>query len=121
MTHTINVPPLRKALEHVTEHPEEHDQTIWARRTKCGTTGCLAYWITVYAGYEARWPNAVTVHTNWTTANEPIRDTAAREVGLTRDQADQLFEMGNTIDNLWTLAEAYTDGEITRPESAGTP
>lgn len=41
----INVPLLRKTLEHVREHPEEWRQHSWGQysRLSCGTVGCFAH------------------------------------------------------------------------------
>lgn len=36
---TVNVPLLRKTLEHIEAHPEEWNQSAWA----CGTAGCFAW------------------------------------------------------------------------------
>src|SRR3989337_610111 len=68
---TIDVPLLRKVLEHVTAHRELHVQRFWlvdlagARtshdwnqvleeegKATCGTAGCLAGWTRLLAGYE---------------------------------------------------------------------
>lgn len=121
--HTINVPPLRKALEHVTEHPEEHAQGQWVSRATCGTVGCLAYWIVIAAGYEVRWRNATVVdQTDPAKLGESIRSAATREASLNDFQAEQLFRGTNTIDDLWNLASTFTDGEITRPhDSSSSP
>lgn len=123
MTHTINIPPLRKALEHVTEHPEEHNQGTWASRTGCGTTGCLAYWIATFAGHKVAWmrPLIGVELACFTTQDKPIGQVAAREAGLSPAQAKQLFNGNNTIDDLWNLASEYTDGEIARPHDSSSP
>lgn len=121
--HNINVPPLRKALEYVTDHPEEHNQLTWAQRRSCGTTGCLAYHIAVIAGHEARWgdftwDNAQAAY--HVTTGETIKVVAAREIGLDLIQSDLLFAGSNSVDRLWELAAEFTDGEIAREPSEGT-
>jgi hypothetical protein len=55
MSPISNWPPLINALVHIVEHPEDYDQTVW----KCGTTHCVAGWITQLAGWN--WINNVHV------------------------------------------------------------
>lgn len=43
---TLNIPLLRKTMEHIEAHPEEHDQMTWV----CGTTMCFAGHAAVISG-----------------------------------------------------------------------
>lgn len=38
----FNTQKLTDTLEYVREHPEEHNQGSWGKRTDCGTTFCIA-------------------------------------------------------------------------------
>lgn len=116
-----NVALLQQALEHVTEHPEQHDQGTWARRTPTGVVGCLAYHITRLAGHVECWSP------NWASGDETgfvatatnartMREVAREELGATVDQTTSLFSPWNSLDKLWQLAEEYTNGQITRKE-----
>lgn len=42
MTQRESTALLRRTLEYIEAHPEEHDQRHWAQRTACGTTMCIA-------------------------------------------------------------------------------
>lgn len=131
----INVPLLRKALEHITEHPEEWRQGDWALRcdqptevtngqgeceTFCGTSFCLAGHVAVMTGHEISWrqnPHATgTSNSFWVVGGDRISDVARDELGLTERQAESLFAGSNTLDYLWRRASLYTDGAIEVPE-----
>lgn len=38
----LNIPLARKVIEHIESHPEEHDQSRFVAKTRCGTTACIA-------------------------------------------------------------------------------
>lgn len=113
---TVNVPLLRKILDHITAHPEEHDQEVWAERTACGTVMCLAGHAAVMTGhtiaYERRANGDWMVR--YCTNGEQIEDVARDALGLTYLQAAKLFDSQNSRDTLWDLAETFTDGQITQ-------
>jgi hypothetical protein len=120
---TINVPLLRKTLEHITAHPEEHNQSFWAVQTPCGTAYCLAGHAVQLAGHEILWTDVCPCgcdsreRSAWhCTDGREIEYVATEELGLTEDQADDLFESRNTLHYLWRKAAHYTDGEIDVPE-----
>lgn len=122
----LNVPLLAKVLDHVTGHPGEWNQTMWAVENSCGTLCCVAGWAAIMAGYELKFDSAVCScgctdaldgnTASYTTTNEFISDVAQRELGLTEDQAKTLFSGCNNINDLWAIANAYSDGEIERLE-----
>lgn len=117
----IDVPLLRKALEHITAHPEGWNQEHWAQKTACGTAFCLAGHVAVMSGHEPLWERCGF---EWsaaaTTDGELIFDVARRHLGLTLHEAQDLFEGGNYLERLWELASLYTQGEITTPPGIET-
>lgn len=103
----------------------------------CGTFGCLAGNTILHSGEKLDWrfmpedtetwgydyltPDEVkelpeTVEGHWTAehtaSGESAFDRGRELLGLTRHQADKLFEGDNTLDILWELAEEMTLGEI---------
>lgn len=40
----MNIELMTKVRDHVVAHPEQHDQSMWAVKTECGTTACAAGW-----------------------------------------------------------------------------
>lgn len=117
----VNVPLLRKVLEHITEHPNEHDQTEWATRVEdCGTTMCVAGHAVAMTGYEIIWPahsgTAATCERDGDLWGRSIEGAAMEELGLSSDQADQLFSGVNTLEGLWHIASHLTCDEIKVPE-----
>lgn len=95
-------------------HPEEHNQTSWARKSSCGTTRCLAGTAAFLAGKEIDWSRGavlagtgITV-TARTTDGLWIEEVAQEWLGLDPEEANELFfrmdeygsleELGNLID-----------------------
>lgn len=114
----INVPLLRKTLEHITAHPEEHSQAAWAekdQRTLCGTTYCLAGHAVQFAGYEIDWETPI-YSADCVVGGESIELAAQRELGLTDPQARRMFNFRTNLLGLWEQAAHYTCGEIKVPE-----
>lgn len=111
----IDVSLLDKTLRFITDNPEEHDQEVYARNTPCGTKGCIAHWLCVFSGHKVRLSPGV-FSSEWAVVEtgESVCDVAIREAGLTFSQAEALFWYANTIDDLWSLASEFTNGEITR-------
>jgi len=115
----INVALLRKALEHIDAHPEEHDQRSWARKSSCGTTMCLAATVAVLAGHEIDWSKPLmttgySAHFYELVDGRKIPDAAQESLGADDEQAHSLFYGCKNADDLWAAAERITDGEIRR-------
>lgn len=119
MTHNVNTPLLRKTLEHITAHPEEHAQGLWAKRTACGTACCVAGWAVQFTGHDLLFDlNGDAEHV--VTADGDvvsISEIAEQELGLTERQSEKLFCGGNSVAILYTLANKFTEGEIEIPET----
>lgn len=122
----IDVPLMRKVLEHISEHPDEHDQADWAIRTACGTTYCFAGHTVMMRGHEIDWSlgdasedsagsvkGAVRIEGGW---ENRISQVAAYELGLDEDQQEGMFISAGSLADLWHLASEYTNGEIEVPE-----
>lgn len=124
----INIPLMRKVLEHITEHPEEHDQNVWAERGPCGTAYCMAGHTVVMTGHKLSWESnefeedevvTESVQTPILINGEEegrISRVAAFELGLIESQWETLFLYSDTVEDLWTAANEMTDGEIEIPE-----
>jgi hypothetical protein len=112
---TVNIPLLRKVMDHITAHPEEHDQESWAIRRDCGTTMCVAGWTVHFAGHVIDWSEddseSCTVDGN----RALISDTAQADLGIGAGAVEDLFFQSVTLDDVWQTVERITDGEITRP------
>ena len=118
---TANTQLLRKVLEHVTDHPEEWNQGVWAVRNDCGTAACIAGHTVLMAGHQVEWMemSSATEKAVDVSGGPTIRQVAAHELGLTRYQEVALFDGGNTLADLWWLAGEMTDGEIAEPVGVG--
>jgi hypothetical protein len=126
-TTSINVPLLRKTLEWATNHPDEHEQSVWAQRTWCGTAYCLAGRAVVEAGHDISWAEAdldIFGGGQHTTDGRDIELVAVEELGLPVDPnrapddpnyLSPLFDEDNTLADLWRIASELTGGEIEVP------
>lgn len=131
----INVPLLRKTLEHIEAHPEEHIQSTWAIRGQlgefialfeadhlpaCGTAFCVAGHAVQFAGHEIEWTgesaSSCSVQNATSNYSQSIEETAKKELGLSWPQAAELFAGCNSRERIWALANSYTEGEIEVPE-----
>lgn len=86
-------------LDHLIQHPEQHDQTSFGWRDECGTTACVAGWTIIFAeqqGMQINWgPNGgigvlSTVHMPDGNCLVPFV-AAWKLLGLEYDQAERLF------------------------------
>lgn len=139
----INVELLQKALDHITAHPEEWNQRVYAARApsdaavgekvrarlvdslnvgSCGTAFCLAGHVAVtFLGREPLYDDEydfVTLTVKPLASEEPevyICDLATSALGLTSDQSDALFHSENTLAVLWGYAWHYTEGKVVVP------
>lgn len=113
---TVNVPLLRKVMEHITEHPEEHDQQQW-----CGTACCIAGHAALMTGWQMQTFSCGSTSSYLT--RDGLRDhaesIAMEELGLGRAEAYELFSGHNTLDDIWSIVDELTDGEIMRPDADG--
>src|SRR5487761_990431 len=114
--HGIDAARIQADLDHITTHPEEHDQSIWARKTGCGTARCMAGTAVIRAGIKLRWTG---IEASYTEHGVPISTAAANLYGLSDEQATELFGGDNTLDDLWRIAGEITHGLITGPTPAG--
>jgi hypothetical protein len=110
----INVALLQKVLDYITEHPEEHDQSIIAKRTLCGTAACVAGHTVAMTGHILNWSITGQAYT-CDSGRENILDVAATELGLTYDQSSELFSADNTLAQLWLIASVFTEGAVEIP------
>lgn len=95
-----NVALLEETLTYIRDHPEEWDQTKWV----CGTAACFAGRAALLSGHTV--PQTHTTHVTdmvgWfrTDGDERVGEVAERELGITFDQAEDLFNATNTMDDL---------------------
>lgn len=107
-----NVDLLRRTLAYIEEHPGEHDQTRW----RCGTRACFAgtaamldggIWARGVPCMSARSddpPDHVVAHVIH------VAHRARRILGLTEDQARDLFCGANDLDDLRDVVAELTGG-----------
>lgn len=103
---TVNVDLLTKTLAHIEAHPETWYQEDWRVRTDCGTACCFAGWAATLDGcvWYVRdddlaeddldgWAELITIGG----ATVGVGEHAAKILGLSRYDADRLFDGGNNL------------------------
>ena len=120
-----NWPLLYKVLDHVKEHPEEHDQQYWFTKIEtstCGTAACFAGWALLFAHPEAK-PEWVQddAHRTYLLEDEKgecwdVATLAAHELGLDKYEANHLFDALNDVQDIERLITEW-DKEANHVES----
>lgn len=125
----MDVERLQRALDYVTAHPEEWDQSVWAKRKSgdveidCGTACCLAGRVVANEGYQFLLPHHPYSET-WECVHPD--DPEPREISQLADQLlgfsdrygqddHDLYASSNTLRDLWWLADQYSGGRIRVP------
>lgn len=120
----MNIERMQKLLDHVTAHPEEHDQNTWGQKTACGTTMCLAGHAVEMFGAGIAWmpldpysrdPDTVQAVAIFDKTGREIPEAAAELLDLTLDEMTHLFYTAQTADDLWKTASVYTRGKLELP------
>lgn len=104
-------------LDHIEAHPEEWEQEYYGLKTECKTAYCVAGHTLVRAGVQMTWMPLDEVNAGnpeeWELdvafdphTHEPrnIQVLAAEILGLTSDQATELFLGSNSFDRLREVA-----------------
>lgn len=115
---SVNAPLLRKVLEHITEHPDEWFQGMWAKRSACGTACCVAGHVAVMTGHELIFDS--DGEASFVQDGRWISTVATEELRLPDQDPESyephLFAGFNSLPDLWRIANELTDGEIEIPE-----
>jgi len=89
----IQADNLRAVLAHIEAHPETWKQSSW----HCGTSHCFGGWAQIMAGRPA--------------SDASVRADARKWLGLTRYEADLLFDGYNSIETIReVVTELVSDG-----------
>lgn len=113
----INFERLDAAITYAAAHPAEFDMWDWFKETSCGTVACLAGTALIQAGYEPRFSasgrikltTVVRTYFDGTYEAEaaavwregvayPVAETAAELLGLTEEQADEIFNACDLVE-----------------------
>lgn len=107
----INV--LAPAWQWIDAHPEEHDQSSWTEVGECGTTRCMAGTIAWLGGAKLvdidadvnirRDPTKDTIEYSYCEVNgevTSINKAATIMAGLSQREADRLFYMATSVEDL---------------------
>ena len=125
-----NLDLLRRVLRHIDDFPETWNQDYCGVRNECGTTHCIAGHALVMAGVPLKWEEPDDVEGDeilvvvYHTKDGVWWNEAAQEVlGLTHDEAEALFSVGNTREMIEEFATeiAARAGEELWPEPVEIP
>lgn len=114
---TPDIDLAKQVLAHITAQPGSWNQSMWARRTECGTAFCFAGHAVAIA-----YPGAVfdfgddvlfgdevddAYHVTLPGESEPrgVRDVAMERLGLNEGEANELFDSYNDLEDLAVTIE----------------
>lgn len=99
-----------RTLDKIIADPASWHQKHWFRLTPCGTTGCFAGLTCLLNGDTLTWGNACDPREGCSCGEYRLTTPEGRSVDasyrardllrINRDQADVLFDCGNTLDDL---------------------
>lgn len=113
-----NVELLERVMQHIDDHPAQHDQEVWL--DECGTAACFAGWACLLSGWQVgAVDNSMTIPTATVFSPDGLQElgvgTTARDLlGLTTDEAAQLFNSMNTRDELRLMVKDLVNGDQLR-------
>lgn len=117
-----NVALMHKVLLHITHHPDQWDQTSWARisyRSSCRTACCFAGHAVLLSGEPLRYGEEYGTRIPLGLDDDDygtVREGAERLLGLDFVDSARLFSGRNTLRDLWRICEELTEGEIKESE-----
>ena len=128
MRDTVNVTELYAVLRGITYGSMPWVQKHYAFRHDpegyCGTSYCLAGHVLRRADIPLDWSHPSHVAgggytATYTDRGDGIDVVAARLLGITLDDAEDLFDENNTLADLWVIANRITHGAIEVPDGLG--
>lgn len=117
-----NATKIREVLDHIVDHPEQWYQSLYAVQMACGTAYCAAGLAVILNGHKVQWYTDV-VEVGASTSEvvfkddapysiRDIHELAQEELELTEEEADLFFDQDNSLDNLWDLANQFTNDAV---------
>lgn len=88
---TINTDMFQKIYDQISQHPETHDQMSFEKSSYCGTTRCVAGWAIYFAYNNASIYDVDRLNYRNKPGLSSTSSIAADILGLTSDQAHDLF------------------------------
>lgn len=97
---TRNVPLLQATMQHIIDHPEQHDQSVFA----CGTAACFAGRAAILSGWSVR-----DVNRAW-----HMWKAGGLLLGITYEETTTLFAPDNTSTMLELMVQDLINGDQLR-------
>lgn len=115
---SVNKVALRETMDAVLAAASEDgwEQTRWIGEDQCGTYGCFAGWRVILDGGVMHKPDTdVYPATYGAYARMPdgrvvqVREYAVKQLGLSQEQAEEMFHANNTLEDLKHLVDPICD------------
>jgi hypothetical protein len=115
-----NIPELERVLQYIKDHPEQHDQNIWAAKHGCKTTMCFAGTAVALSDqYDLVWERGAITgiyscaqavdRETWEIVS--VRGAAERILGLENRESSALFNWSRTRDDLELMVKNLANGD----------
>lgn len=111
---TVNVELLEQVMQHITDHPEQHNQNFWV--DECGTAGCFAGWAALLSGWRVgpAWNFNGPMISPDTLVEKDVCGVARDLLNLDAYDAQTLFCATNTRPMLALMVKDLANGETLR-------
>lgn len=94
---------IKKTMQYIKDHPNEHQQRYMAQKTESGTKFCFAGTAMVLSGYEPEWTPRGFLHCWKDPEGKVVNHSLLRAkdlLGLTSGQAEILFSDYATLEDV---------------------
>lgn len=110
----INTELLERVMQHILDHPEQHDQTSWGHKEPhCGTAACFAGWTVILAGERVRFDQEQNMFLNHSHRDIPTRAAELLGLPFVPGGGMTLFRTPNTIPVLQLMVkDLVNDGKL---------
>ena len=104
-----NTELLQQTMQHILDHPEQHNQGSWVKVNSCGTAACFAGWAGLLSG--------MTADEIYCSASV-FGDIGVKLLGLNNpSECVTLFAADNTIPMLELMVKDLVNGDELKPWS----
>lgn len=101
-----NTELLERVMQHIEDHPEQHQQAIWAN--ECGTAACFAGWAALFSGWTREENNFFRSSDG---RSLHLRSLASEVLGLSDGESEILFHAANHVELLRMMVKDISNGD----------
>ena len=109
-----NVELLERVMQHIDDHPEQHEQAVWVRH-ECGTAACFAGWAALLSDEMTEVEDRTGLFRDAGGELFTAREAAGQVLGVDGFESGELFDANNTRDMLRLMVKDLVNGDDLQP------